>query len=54
MTGWGGAIAPAVPVLTAHQRMDSPLDWRSGPVGVPSLRRKASVLYGYSSSWFRS
>ena len=31
VTGWCGAIAPAVPVLTAHQRMDSPLDWRSGP-----------------------
>ena len=42
LTGWCGAIAPAVPVLTAHQRKDSPLDWRGGPEGVPSLRRRAS------------
>jgi hypothetical protein len=28
--------------------MDSPLDWRSGPEGVPSLRRRASGRYGYA------
>jgi hypothetical protein len=54
VTGWCGAIAPAVPVLTAHQRMDSPLDWRSGPVGVPWLRRKASVRHVQPCSWFWS
>jgi len=30
--------------------MDSPLDWRSGPEGVPSLRRRASGRYGYACS----
>ena len=54
LTGWCGAIAPAAPVLTAHRRLDSPLDWRSGPEGVPSLRQKASVRHGQPCSWFWS
>ena len=43
-TGSRRTTRSAAPVLTAHRRKDSPLDWRGGPEGVPSLTAKGLLI----------